>query len=85
MKRILPFVLLGLSFGSIAQERPKLVVGVIVDQMRMDYLYRYWDKFGDDGFKRLMGEGYTCKNTHFNYIPTYTGPGHASVYTGTTP
>jgi predicted AlkP superfamily pyrophosphatase or phosphodiesterase len=70
---------------STAQEQPKLIVGVIVDQMRMDYIYRYWDKFGDDGFKRLIGEGYLCKNAHFDYIPTKTGPGHASVYTGTSP
>lgn len=66
-------------------ERPKLVVGIVVDQMRTDYIYRYWDKLGDDGFKRLVREGHFCKNAHFNYIPTYTGPGHASVYTGTTP
>ncbi|MCO4805298.1 MAG: alkaline phosphatase family protein [Flavobacteriales bacterium] len=68
-----------------AQDSPKLVVGIVVDQMRTDYIYRYWDKFEDDGFKRLINEGYFCRNTHFNYIPTYTGPGHASIYTGTTP
>jgi predicted AlkP superfamily pyrophosphatase or phosphodiesterase len=72
----------------IAQEinkKPKLVVGIVVDQMRYDYLTRFYDKYGDDGFKRLMMDGYDCKNTHFNYIPTYTAPGHASIYTGTTP
>lgn len=65
--------------------KPKLVVGIIVDQMRYDYIYRYWNKFGNDGFKKLVNEGFFCKNTNFNYVPTYTGPGHASVYTGTTP
>lgn len=65
--------------------RPRLVIGIVVDQMRYDYLYRYSDKFGDGGFKRLLGQGFLFTNTHFNYIPTYTGPGHASVYTGTTP
>jgi predicted AlkP superfamily pyrophosphatase or phosphodiesterase len=64
---------------------PKLVVGIVVDQMRYDYIYRYWNKFGEDGFKRLVNEGFSCKNTAYNYVPTYTGPGHASVYTGTTP
>lgn len=64
---------------------PKLVVGIIVDQMRYDYIYRYWNKFGDNGFKRLVNEGFSCENTHYNYVPTYTGPGHAAVYTGTTP
>lgn len=66
-------------------EAPKLVVGIIVDQMRYDYLTRFENKYGEGGFKRLINEGYNCKNNHYNYIPTYTGPGHASVYTGTTP
>lgn len=66
-------------------ETPKLVIGIMVDQMRYDYLYRYWDKYSDDGFKRLLNEGFSFDNTHFSYAPTFTGPGHASVYTGTTP
>lgn len=65
--------------------RPKLVVGIIVDQMRYDYLTRFYNKYGEGGFKRLMGEGFNCKNNHFNYIPTKTAPGHASVFSGTTP
>lgn len=65
--------------------RPKLVVGIVVDQMRYDYLTRFENKFGEGGFKRMINEGFNCKNNHFNYVPTYTGPGHASVYTGTTP
>ncbi len=65
--------------------RPKLVVGIVVDQMRYDYLTRFDSKFGDGGFKRMIREGFNCKNNHFNYVPTYTGPGHTSVYTGTTP
>lgn len=66
-------------------ERPKLIVGIVVDQMRYDYLYRYWEKYGNGGFKRLLGEGFSYENTHYNYVPTYTGPGHTSLYTGTTP
>ncbi len=64
---------------------PKLVVGIVVDQMRYDYLTRFWGHFGEGGFKRLVNEGFNCKNNHFNYAPTSTGPGHASIYTGTTP
>ncbi len=64
---------------------PKLVVGIVVDQMRYDYLTRFYNRFGEGGFKRMINEGYNCKNNHFNYVPTYTGPGHTSVYTGTTP
>ncbi|SMO55203.1 Type I phosphodiesterase / nucleotide pyrophosphatase [Fodinibius sediminis] len=66
-------------------QKPKLVVGIVVDQMRYDYLPRYWSKFGDEGFKRLIGQGYNFRNNHYNYFPTYTGPGHAAVYTGATP
>lgn len=63
----------------------KLVVGIVVDQMRYDYLTRFWDHYGDGGFKRLVEQGFSCKNHHFNYMPTKTAPGHASIYTGTTP
>lgn len=65
--------------------QPKLVVGIVVDQMRYDYLTRFYDKYSDGGFKRMINQGYNCKNNHFNFIPTYTAPGHASIYTGTTP
>ena len=68
-----------------AQEKPKLVVGIVVDQMRQEYLYRFEKKFGPGGFKRLMADGFVLKNAHYSYIPTYTGPGHASIYTGATP
>jgi predicted AlkP superfamily pyrophosphatase or phosphodiesterase len=64
---------------------PKLVVGIVVDQMRYDYLTRFWNHYEDGGFKRMVNEGFNCKNNHFNYAPTSTGPGHASVYSGTTP
>jgi len=64
---------------------PKLVVGIVVDQMRYDYLTRFYNHFGSDGFRRMLDEGFNCKNNHFNYAPTSTGPGHTSVYTGTTP
>lgn len=66
-------------------DSPKLVVGIVVDQMCYEYLYRYYDKFCDGGIRMLMDEGTNCRNVRYNYIPTYTGPGHASIYTGTTP
>ncbi|WP_192822911.1 alkaline phosphatase PafA [Rufibacter sp. LB8] len=68
-----------------APDKPKLVIGIVVDQMRYDYLYRYWGKYSNNGFKRLINEGFNFRNNHYNYVPTYTGPGHASIYTGTTP
>ena len=66
-------------------ERPKLVVGLMVDQMRWDYLYRFADRYGNDGFKRLLREGFSCENTVINYVPTFTAIGHSSVYTGSVP
>jgi len=70
--------------GEIASQ-PKLVVGVVVDQMRFDYLNRFKNKYTSNGFLRLINQGYSCNNHHFNFIPTYTGPGHASIFTGATP
>jgi predicted AlkP superfamily pyrophosphatase or phosphodiesterase len=69
----------------VLESRPKLVVGIVVDQMRFDYLTRFYSRYGDGGFKRMVNEGFNCKNNHFNYVPTYTGPGHASIFTGTSP
>ncbi len=68
-----------------AAARPKLIVGIVVDQMRNDFIYRYWNRYSAGGFRRLVNDGFYFKNNHFNYIPTYTGPGHCSIYTGTTP
>lgn len=65
--------------------RPKLVVGIVVDQMRWDYLYRYYNRYSNNGFKRLLNEGFTCENTQIDYIPTFTGPGHTCIYTGSVP
>ncbi|CAM1347528.1 alkaline phosphatase PafA [Tenacibaculum insulae] len=66
-------------------KKPKLVVGIVIDQMRYDYLTRFANKYGNDGFKRLLNNGFSLENAHYNYIPTYTAVGHASIYTGTTP
>lgn len=65
--------------------KPKLVVGIVIDQMRYDYLTRFADKYGNDGFKRLLNNGFSLENAHYNYIPTYTAVGHTSIYTGATP
>ncbi|GAA3972141.1 alkaline phosphatase PafA [Mucilaginibacter dorajii] len=65
--------------------RPKLVVGLVVDQMRWDYLYRYYDRYQSGGFKRMLNEGFTCDNTNIDYIPTVTAAGHTCIYTGSIP
>jgi len=94
-KIILPFTYLFLfisnisialtGFTAVKIDQPKLVIGIVVDQMRYDFLYRYWSKYSEGGFKRILREGFSFENCNYSYYPTYTGPGHASVYTGTTP
>ena len=81
---VLPAQASGISARS-PLARPKLVVGIIVDQMRYDYLYRYYGKFSANGFRRLMDGGFNARNNHYHYAATYTGPGHAAVYTGSAP
>jgi len=67
------------------QKKSKLVVGIVIDQMRYDYLTRFADKYGEDGFKRILRGGFSLENAHYNFIPTYTAVGHASIYTGASP
>ncbi len=66
-------------------QKPKLVIGLVIDQMRWDYLYRYSDHYSSNGFKRLINNGFSCDNTLIPYVPTYTAPGHTCIYTGSVP
>ena len=92
MKRLI-YLLLLFSLPVLAQKtqkvaaptKPKLVLGIMVDQMRYDYLERYYSKYSNGGFKRLMNQGFNCRNNHYHYASTITGPGHAAVYTGSVP
>ena len=83
------YFILGFLFLSCTSKQDsantKLVVGIVVDQMRMDYIYRFQSHFGEQGFKRFYNEGFVAKNHHFDYQQTKTGPGHASIATGTPP
>ncbi len=65
--------------------RPKLVVGIVVDQMRWDYLYRYYDRYTPGGFKRLLSEGFSCEDTYISHLPSFTAVGHTTIFTGTVP
>lgn len=82
---VLVLVLIPSILSAQNTQRPKLVVGIIIDQMRYDYLYKYQKHYGKDGFNRLMNNGSNFTYAHFNYEPTATAPGHASIYTGSTP
>lgn len=89
MKKIHWICLLLLGYYGIyaqnKQQVPKLVIGIVIDQMRYDYLIKFQKNFTKGGFNKLMNEGIFLQNVHYNYVPTYTGPGHASIFTGTTP
>ena len=65
--------------------RPKLVVGIVVDQMRWDYLYRYYDRYGAGGFRRLLNEGFSCEDTYINHLPSFTAVGHSTIFSGSVP
>ena len=79
------FLLLGSCKPAIKNIKPKLVVGIVIDQMRYDYLTKFADRYGKKGFNRILHGGFSLENAHYNLIPTYTAVGHASIYTGTTP
>ncbi len=67
------------------ENKPKIVVGIVVDQMRWDYLTRYYERFIDGGFRRMMADGYNCNRLSINYIPAVTAVGHTAIYTGSVP
>jgi predicted AlkP superfamily pyrophosphatase or phosphodiesterase len=93
MRNVFLIAFLIFSIISDAQKKPlptsskktKLVIGIVVDQMRYDYLYKYASNYSSGGFKRLLRDGYNCENTMIDYVPTVTGCGHACIYTGSVP
>src|SRR5579863_3468784 len=62
--------------------RPKLVVVIVIDQFRGDYLERYRDQFGDAGFRLFLDHGAYFTDCNYNYANTRTAPGHATLFTG---
>jgi predicted AlkP superfamily pyrophosphatase or phosphodiesterase len=73
------------KFSETTIKKPKLVIGIVIDQMRYDYLTRFADRYGKDGFNRILKNGFSLENAHYNFTPTYTAVGHASIYAGTSP
>ena len=79
---VLCLLLAGMSFGSAYNARPKLIVVIVIDQFRGDYLERYRDQFGDGGFRLLLDHGANFSDCNYNYANTRTAPGHATLFTG---
>lgn len=70
---------------AITNTKPKLVVGIVVDQMRYDFLYRFYNQYSEFGLKKMMNQGFNCRNNQYHYASTVTGPGHAHIYNGSAP
>ncbi|NBG66387.1 alkaline phosphatase PafA [Acidiluteibacter ferrifornacis] len=85
-KKLLLTLVFFISLNSFAKEgKPKLIVMLTVDQMRHDYISKYWDRYSENGFKRLVNKGFAFDNANFSYAPTLTAVGHATIGSGTTP
>lgn len=87
---LLSLLCAGQAFAQTAEKgippaKPKLIIGIVVDQMRYDFLYRYASKYGKGGFRRLMSQGFNSRNAQYPYVPTYTAPGHSCIFTGSIP
>ena len=90
IRKVFVLIFICLSFNNYSRAQanypqPKLIVTIVIDQMRQDYLYRFWDLYGENGFKKLVNQGYNFANTHYDYYPTYTAAGHANIGTGALP
>ncbi len=66
-------------------DKPRLVIGIVVEEMKYDQLEKFRDRFGEDGIKRLINEGTYFRNSSFKYMLTQSAPGHATISTGTEP
>ena len=70
------------AFASAYNAHPKLVVVIVIDQFRADYLERYRDQFGDGGFRMFLDRGAYFTDCNYDYANTRTAPGHATLFTG---
>jgi predicted AlkP superfamily pyrophosphatase or phosphodiesterase len=82
---ILPFLFSGTSTSPVEKKQPKLVIGIVVDQMAYDFIPRYLEKYSGGGFRRLISGGFFCRNTKLVHFPSYTAVGHSGIYTGSVP
>ncbi len=88
------FILLTLFFNLLTSAQsappeqtkvPKVVVGIVVENMRPDYVKRYWNKFGENGFKKLYSQGTVCTNVRLTQHVQNYASGTATLFTGVNP
>jgi predicted AlkP superfamily pyrophosphatase or phosphodiesterase len=82
---LLSLIYLPLSAQYIPPDKPRLVVGIVVEQLKYDQLEKFRDRLGENGIKRLINEGTYFKNASFEYMLTQSAPGHATISTGAEP
>jgi hypothetical protein len=70
---------------AVSANSPRLVVGIVVEDMNPDYIERYWNKFSEGGFRRLFSKGFICANHHFDNLIQRPSVNMATLSTGTTP
>jgi predicted AlkP superfamily pyrophosphatase or phosphodiesterase len=82
---LIPAISFSQEYKKIPPEKPKLIIGIVIDQMRYDLIDRFWNKFGDGGFRKIIQEGTQCKNASFQYLINETAVGNATISSGTLP
>ena len=92
MKRYATIVLLILFFLKLSgqgaylpPDKPKLIIGIVVEEMNFDQLEKFHDRLGENGIKKLINEGTYYKNASYDYMLTQSAPGHATIATGAEP
>ena len=84
MKRFLFFILLAATLAAATPKKPKLVLVIVVDQCRYDYMSRYRADF-KGGFDRLLKNGASLTSAHDDFFPSITSVAHAAILTGAMP
>lgn len=82
---IIPHFLYSQGHTTVSAASPRLVVGLVIENMHPDYIERFWDKFGEGGFKRIYSGGFICANHHVNNLVQRPTVGMATLFTGSTP
>ncbi|MCE1198491.1 MAG: alkaline phosphatase family protein [Marinilabiliales bacterium] len=82
---LIPLLSSGQGHTTVSSAAPRLIVALVVEEMHPDYIERFWDKFGEDGFRRIYSKGFICANHHINNLVQRPTVGMATLATGTTP
>lgn len=92
MRKYITLLIISLTCGRLAgqaaylpPDKPRLIIGIVVEELKYDQLEKFRDKLGENGIKKLINEGTYFKNASFEYMLTQSAPGHATIATGAEP